>query len=71
MSRIIDRGLEEQSVLIVRMGELANETLVLSIGGYLEGKNVQDQVRELSVNCSFPTSGHGSENYKILYENWE
>jgi phosphate transport system protein len=48
MSRIIDRGLEEQSVLIVRMGELANETLVLSIGGYLEGKNVQDQVRELS-----------------------
>jgi phosphate transport system protein len=48
MSRIIDRGLEEQSVLIVRMGELTFETLALSIHGYLEDKSVQEQVRELS-----------------------
>ena len=48
MSRIIDRGLEEQSVLIVRMGELTYETLALSIHGYLEGKSVQEQVREMS-----------------------
>jgi phosphate transport system protein len=48
MSRIIDRGLEEQSVLIVRMGELTYDTLALSIHGYLEGKSVQEQVRELS-----------------------
>ena len=48
MSRIIDRGLEDQSVLIVRMGELTYDTLALSIHGYLEGKSVQEQVRELS-----------------------
>ncbi len=48
MSRIIDRGLEEQSVLIVRMGELTYETLELSIHGYLECKNVKEQVNELS-----------------------
>ena len=48
MSRIIDRGLEEQSVLIVRMGELTYETLDLSIHGYLEGRCVQERVRELS-----------------------
>ena len=48
MSRIIDRGLEEQSVLIVRMGELTYDTLAFSIHGYLEGKSVQEQVRELS-----------------------
>jgi phosphate transport system protein len=48
MSRIIDRGLEEQSVLLVRMGELTYETLSLSIHGYLEGKSVQAQVRENS-----------------------
>jgi phosphate transport system protein len=48
MSRIIDRGLEEQSVLVVRMGELTYETLSLSIHGYLEGKSVQAQVRENS-----------------------
>ena len=48
MSRIIDRGLEEQSVLIVRMGELTYDTLTLSIHGYLEGKSVQEQVGEMS-----------------------
>jgi phosphate transport system protein len=48
MSRIIDRGLEEQSVLIVRMGELTYDALALSIHGYLEAKSVQEQVREMS-----------------------
>ena len=48
MSRIIDSGLEEQSVLIVRMGELTYEALALSIHGYLEGKSVYEQVKEMS-----------------------
>ncbi len=48
MSRIIDPGLEEQSVLITRMGELTYETLALSIQGYLKGKSVQEEVREMS-----------------------
>jgi phosphate transport system protein len=48
MSRIIDSGLEEQSVLIVRMGELTYEVLALSIHGYLEGRSVYEQVKEMS-----------------------
>ena len=48
MSRIIDIGLEEQSVLLVKMGELTYETLALSIHGYLKGKSVHEQVREMS-----------------------
>ena len=48
MSRIIDRGLEEQSVLITRMAELTYETLALSIHGYLKGKSVEDEVKEMS-----------------------
>lgn len=48
MSRIIDRGLEEQSVLIVRMGELTYDILTRSVHGYLEGRSVQEQVKELS-----------------------
>jgi phosphate transport system protein len=48
MSRIIDRGLEDQSVLIVRMGELTYDTLALSIHGYLESRSVQESVREMS-----------------------
>jgi phosphate transport system protein len=48
LSRIIDRGLEEQSVLLARMGELTYETLGISIHGYLDGKSVAEEVRELS-----------------------
>jgi phosphate transport system protein len=48
MSRIIDGGLEDQSVLLARMGELTYEALGISINGYLEGKKVESQVRELS-----------------------
>ncbi|MDD3792541.1 MAG: PhoU domain-containing protein [Candidatus Bathyarchaeota archaeon] len=48
MNRIIDRGLEEQSVLLTRMGELTYETLALSINGYLNNESVQLRVREMS-----------------------
>jgi phosphate transport system protein len=48
MSRIIDRGLEEQSVTLAKMGELTYETLALSIRGYLSGRSVQEEVREMS-----------------------
>lgn len=48
MSRIIDRGLEEQSAFLTRMGELTCEVLSLSIDGYLAGRSVHAQVREMS-----------------------
>ena len=48
MSRIIDRGLEEQSSFLTRMSELTYEILSLSIDGYLAGRSVQAQVREMS-----------------------
>src|SRR5271157_3679898 len=52
MSRIIDKGLEEQSVLITKMAELTYETLTQSIQGYLKGKNVQEEIREMSDTLS-------------------
>jgi phosphate transport system protein len=48
MSRIIDRGLEEESVLLAKMGEYTYETLSISIHGYLHGKSVQTEVKEMS-----------------------
>jgi phosphate transport system protein len=48
MSRIIDGGLEDQSVLLAKMGELTYQTLDMSINGFLEGKSVEPEVRELS-----------------------
>jgi len=48
MSRIIDVGLEELSVMLCRMGELTYETVSLSIKGYLNGTSVYSQVHEMS-----------------------
>jgi phosphate transport system protein len=48
MSRIIDRGLEDQIVLLAKMGELTYETLGISLNGYLDGRSVESEVRELS-----------------------
>jgi phosphate transport system protein len=48
MSRIIDVGLEELSVMLCRMGELTHETVSLSIQGCLNGAKVYSQVREMS-----------------------
>ncbi|MCW4025772.1 MAG: hypothetical protein NWF01_12200 [Candidatus Bathyarchaeota archaeon] len=48
MSRIIDKGLEQQSVLIVKMAEITYETLETAIRGYINGRNVHPQVHEMS-----------------------
>jgi phosphate transport system protein len=48
MSRIMDVGLEELSVMLCRMGELTHETISLSITGCLDNKNVYSQVHERS-----------------------
>ncbi len=48
MSRIIDRGLEEQAALLAKMGELTYETLETSIYGYLDSRSIKAQVREMS-----------------------
>lgn len=48
MCRIIDRGLEEQAALLVKMGDLTYQTLELSINGYLDSRSVTAQVHEMS-----------------------
>jgi phosphate transport system protein len=48
MTRLIDDKLEEVSVLLTKMGDLTCQTLSISLQGYLEGKSVQSDVRELS-----------------------
>jgi phosphate transport system protein len=48
MSRIIDVGLEELSVMLCRMGELTYKTVSLSIKGCLKGTDVYPQVHEMS-----------------------
>lgn len=48
MVRLLDRGLEELTTVLFRMGELAENAIDLSIHGFLEGVNVTKRVRSLS-----------------------
>lgn len=66
MSRIIDRGLEEQSTLLVKMGELTYETLALSIHGYLEGRSVQEQIRELSDTLAAMADKAEDKSFELI-----
>jgi phosphate transport system protein len=48
LSRLLDAGLEKLTTILLRMGEVAEETVELSIDGFLKGQNISDRVRSLS-----------------------
>ena len=66
MSRIIDKGLEEQSVLLSRMGELTYNTVALSIEGYLNGKKVHPRVREMSEMLLAMSNQVEDETFELI-----
>ena len=48
MQRLLDKGLEELTVMVFKMGKLAEQALSKSISGYLEGRDVSKDIHELS-----------------------
>jgi phosphate transport system protein len=48
MDRLLDKGLEELTATVFKMGEAAQQALTLSIGGYVQGRDVADEVLELA-----------------------
>jgi phosphate transport system protein len=48
MSRLLDRGLEQLTTILLKMGEVAEKVVRTSINGFMDGKSVSEQVGELS-----------------------
>jgi len=48
MQRLLDSGLEELTVMVYRMGGVAEKALAASINGFIDGKDVSKNVHELS-----------------------
>jgi phosphate transport system protein len=48
MSRLLDSGLEQLTTMVYKMGEVAEKTIDISIRGFIEGKDVSNEVQELS-----------------------
>jgi phosphate transport system protein len=48
MSRLLDTGLEQLTAMVYRMGEVAEKAIDMSIRGFMEGKDVTEDVNEVS-----------------------
>jgi phosphate transport system protein len=48
MQRLLDKGLEQLTAMVFKMGEVAEKALTISIGGFVRGKDTSEDVRELS-----------------------
>ena len=48
MSRLLDTGLEQLTAMVYKMGEVAEKAIDISIRGFMEGKDVTEDVRDLS-----------------------
>jgi phosphate transport system protein len=52
MKRLIDSGLEQVSTMLIRMSELAQEAVSLSVISYIENSKNHIQVKDISANVS-------------------
>ncbi len=48
MSRLLDAGLEQLTTIVLKMGEIAEKAVRTSVAGFMEGRDVSEQVKELS-----------------------
>jgi phosphate transport system protein len=48
MDRLLDRGLEQLTAMVYKMGEVAEKVLSISLNGYISGKDTTEGTRELS-----------------------
>ena len=48
MQRLLDKGLEELTTMVYKMGKVAEKAVATSVRGFLEGKDTSNDVHELS-----------------------
>jgi phosphate transport system protein len=55
MSRLLDAGLERLTTIVLRMGEVAQRAVTIAVEGFMEGRDVSEEVHELSELLSTMT----------------
>jgi phosphate transport system protein len=48
MHRLLDNGLEELTVMVYKMGGVAEKAIAIAVSGYIDGKDVTKDVHDLS-----------------------
>jgi phosphate transport system protein len=66
MSRLLDRGLEQLTTILLKMGDVAEKTVRTAITGFMEGKDVSGDVRELSELLLTMTVGVEDKAFELM-----
>ncbi len=66
MSRLLDSGLEQLTVLVYRMGEVAENVVRRFINGFVEGKDVTEDVQDMSEVLVSMTSEVEDKAFELI-----
>lgn len=66
MDRLIDRGLEQLTAVIHKMGDVAEKVLLTSIQGFVRGKDTTEEVHELSEILSSMTTEIEEKAFELI-----
>jgi phosphate transport system protein len=66
MSRLLDRGLEELTTILLKMGDMAEKTISIAIGGFMNGTDVGDEIRELSETLLAMTVSVEDKTFELI-----
>jgi phosphate transport system protein len=66
MSRLLDRGLEQLTTILLKMGDVAEKTLRTAITGFMNGTDVRDDIRELSEMLLTITVGVEDKAFELM-----
>lgn len=66
MDRLIDRGLEQLTAIIHKMGDVAEKVLLTSMQGFIKGKDTTGEVHELSEILSSMTTEVEEKAFELI-----
>jgi len=66
MHRLLDKGLEQLTTVVFKMGEAAEKALSISIGGFVRGKDTSEDVRELSEILVMMTDEVEEKSFSLI-----
>ncbi len=66
MSRLLDAGLEQLTVMVYKMGEAAEKTVDIAVSGFMQGKDVTREVHDLSDALVALTVGIEEKAFELI-----
>lgn len=66
MSRLLDVGLEQLTASVLKMGEAAEKAVRISVAGFMDGRDVSEQVRELSEMLVTMTVSVEDKSFELI-----